>query len=78
MFRKSKSKSAKNSQGCYFCLNNAEEIDYTNVDEIRRFTSPYARILPRRKTGICAKHQRKFSQAVKRARFMALLPFIKR
>ncbi|MBL7141562.1 30S ribosomal protein S18 [Patescibacteria group bacterium] len=63
---------------CYFCVNNIKEIDYKNTDLLRRFVSAYEKILPRRKKGTCAKHQRKLAQAIKRARIMALLPFVKK
>jgi small subunit ribosomal protein S18 len=50
-------------------------IDYKDVARLRRFLSDRARIEPRRKTGVCAKHQRRLSVAIKRARHLALLPF---
>lgn len=62
---------------CYFCLNHINEIDYKDVDLLRRFASSYHKILPRRKRGTCAKHQRKLATAIKRARIVALLPFVK-
>ncbi|MFH1366815.1 MAG: 30S ribosomal protein S18 [Patescibacteria group bacterium] len=65
-------------KNCYFCLNNWTAIDYKDVPTIKRFISSYSKIAPRRRSGVCAKHQRKLSQAIKRARFMALLPFIPR
>jgi len=61
---------------CYFCLNNLKEIDYKNHQLLYRYTSSYAKIVPRRKSGICTKHQRKLAEAIKRARFMALLPYV--
>jgi len=65
-------------EGCYFCLNAAKEIDYKDTKILQKFLSGYAKILPRKKTAICAKHQRKLAQAVKRARFMALIPYTTR
>ena len=62
---------------CYFCLNHQLEIDYKDIETLRKFVSSYHKILPRRKKGTCAKHQRKLAMAIKRARIMALLPFIK-
>lgn len=62
---------------CYFCVNNIQEIDYKKEVMISKFTSNYAKILPRQRMGTCAKHQRKLAQAVKRARYMALLPYVK-
>jgi len=61
---------------CYFCVNNINEIDYKDTQTLRRFISSYAKIVPRRKSGVCAKHQRKLARAIKRARVMALLPFV--
>ena len=59
---------------CHFCLNNLETIDYKDVQTIRRFISSYAKIAPRKRSGVCARHQRPLAQAIKRARIMALLP----
>jgi small subunit ribosomal protein S18 len=63
---------------CYFCVNKITDIDYKDVEVLKKFISSYAKILPRRKTGTCAKHQRKLKTAIKRARFMALLPYVTR
>lgn len=63
---------------CHFCTNGMTEIDYRDTKMLQRFTSSYAKILPRKKTGVCAKHQRKLAQAIKRARVMALIPFTTR
>ncbi len=65
-------------KNCYFCVIGAKMIDYKDAQTLRRFTSSYAKILPRRKTGVCAKHQRKLARAIKRARIMAILPFTTR
>ena len=59
---------------CFFCSQNLNDIDYKEVDLLRRFVSSQAKVIDPRHTGICAKHQRKLAQAIKRARFMALLP----
>ena len=61
---------------CHFCVNGIDSIDYKQAQFLRRFTSSYAKISPKRKTGVCAKHQRKLSSAIKRARYMALLPYV--
>ena len=66
-----------NQKHCYFCINKIDEIDYKNADLLRRFMSSYNKILPRKKRGTCAKHQRKLAQAIKRARYMALLPYVR-
>jgi small subunit ribosomal protein S18 len=60
---------------CYFCTSK-EEISYKNYQVLERFLSPRKRILPRARTGICAKHQRQLAKAIKQARHLALLPFV--
>lgn len=67
-----------NKKHCYFCVNNIKNVDYKDTDLLRRFVSGYEKILPRRRKGTCSQHQRKLAQAIKRARFMALLPFVKK
>jgi small subunit ribosomal protein S18 len=54
------------------------DIDYKDTDILRRFVSGQAKIIDPKHTGTCAKHQRKLAQAVKRARFMALLPYVRK
>lgn len=66
----------KKEKKCYFCINNIYEIDYKDIRTLRRFINSYKKILPRKRTGTCSWHQRKLSIAIKRARVMALLPFI--
>ncbi|TAK57073.1 30S ribosomal protein S18 [Patescibacteria group bacterium] len=63
---------------CYFSKNNIKHIDYKDTDIIKKFLNPHARMLARKKTGVSAKSQRQLSEAVKRARFMGLIPFIAR
>ena len=60
---------------CTFCVDRATHIDYKDVDLLQRYVSHRGKILPRRQTGTCAKHQRALAGAVKRARHVALLPF---
>lgn len=60
---------------CRFCLENSSSIDYKDVAKLNRYTSERAKILPRRVTGTCAKHQRELTVAIKRARQIALLPY---
>ncbi|WOC31080.1 MULTISPECIES: 30S ribosomal protein S18 [Caproicibacterium] len=60
---------------CSFCVDKVESIDYKDVAKLRRFISERAKILPRRVTGTCARHQRELTVAIKRARHIALLPF---
>jgi len=61
---------------CYFTQNNIQHIDYKDTDILKKFLNPHARLLSRKRTGVTAKNQRKLASAVKRARFMALIPFV--
>ena len=63
-------------KGCHFCVDRAEFIDYKDVAKLRKFVSERAKILPRRVTGTCAAHQRELTTAIKRARYVALLPYV--
>ncbi len=67
-----------NNKNCYFTENNIKHIDYKDVDLLKKFLNPHARIISRKRTGVTAKHQRNLATAVKRARFMGLLPFVSR
>ncbi|MGZ3637291.1 MAG: 30S ribosomal protein S18 [Ktedonobacterales bacterium] len=60
---------------CIFCVEHVREIDYKDAPRLRRFLSDRGKIEPRRKTGTCAKHQRRLSTALKNARYMAMLPY---
>lgn len=60
---------------CTFCVDKVESIDYKDVNKLRKFVTEKGKILPRRQTGVCAEHQRALTEAIKRARIMALLPF---
>jgi small subunit ribosomal protein S18 len=60
---------------CNFCVEKIEEIDYKEVSRLRRYVSERGKILPRRVTGTCARHQRRLTIALKRARHIALLPY---
>lgn len=61
---------------CHFCVNGYSDIDYKDTTTLRRFTSSYAKIVPRRRSGVCSWHQRQLAQAIKRARTIALLPYV--
>ena len=61
---------------CRLCKNKVEEVDYKDTEFLRKFISEKGKILSTRITGNCAKHQRKIARAIKRARIMALLPFV--
>lgn len=60
---------------CAFCQEKVEYIDYKDVNRLKKFITEGGKILPRRMTGTCAKHQRELATAIKRARVAALLPF---
>ena len=60
---------------CAFCVEKAESIDYKDVAKLRKYVTERGKILPRRISGNCAKHQRELTLAIKRARNVALLPF---
>ena len=62
-------------KNCFFCQQKIKEIDYQNTDLLRRFISGQAKILSSKRTGVCAKHQRKLAKAIKKARLMSLLSF---
>lgn len=61
---------------CAFCVDKIEHIDYKDVPRLRRYLSDRAKIIPRRVTGTCARHQRQLTVAVKRARHLAFLPYV--
>ena len=60
---------------CSFCVDKADSIDYKDVLKLRKYLSERGKILPRRASGNCAKHQRQMTRAIKRARHIALLPY---
>ncbi|MFH1671200.1 MAG: 30S ribosomal protein S18 [Candidatus Portnoybacteria bacterium] len=66
------------TKNCHFCQQKIDEIDYQNTELLCRFTSGQAKILAPKRTGTCAKHQRKLAKAIKRARIMGLLPFTRK
>ena len=63
---------------CRFCKEKRDDIDYKDIDTLKDYITERGKILPSRITGTCAKHQRALSRAIKRARFMALLPYVAR
>lgn len=63
---------------CYFTKNKIEFIDYKDTEMLKQFINSFGRMKTRRYTGVCGKHQRQVAEAIKRARFMALIPFIVR
>ena len=60
---------------CEFCKEDIDPVDYKDVDRLRKYLTERGKILPRRKTGTCARHQRQLAKAIKRARELALLPY---
>jgi len=61
---------------CKFCVDKATHIDYKDVNKLRGFVTERGKIMPRRMSGVCAKHQRDLAIAIKRARVVALLPYV--
>ncbi len=61
---------------CAFCVDKVDHIDYKDVAKLRRYVTERAKILPRRITGTCAKHQRELTVAIKRARHLSLMPYV--
>ena len=64
------------AKSCHFCKDKVEEVDYKNVNQLRRYISEKGKIRNRRITGACRRHQRQVAVAVKRAREIALLPYV--
>lgn len=73
---RSKYKGPRRKRSCNFCVDHIKVIDYKQHDMLSRYVNEYGRIRPRRQTGTCAKHQRILAVAIKRARHIALLPFV--
>ncbi|NLG53765.1 MAG: 30S ribosomal protein S18 [Clostridiales bacterium] len=69
-------KSRKRKKVCTYCVDKVEYVDYKDISRLRRFMSERGKILPRRMTGACAAHQRQITGAIKRARHIALLPYV--
>lgn len=61
---------------CNFCVDKAVEIDYKDVAKLRKYITEKGKIIPRRMSGVCARHQRMLATAIKRARYMGLLPYV--
>ena len=75
-FDRDRNKSRKRKKVCQFCVDKCQHIDYKDTAKLRRFMSERSKILPRRTTGTCAHHQRQLTEAIKRARQVALLPYV--
>lgn len=76
--RKSKNDTLSTQRHCNFCVNNVKAIDYKDTSAMRRYMSSYSKIVPRRRSGVCSAHQRKLANAIKRARYMAIVPYLTR
>lgn len=61
---------------CPFCVQKDLLIDYKNTDILRRYLSSFAKIVPRKRSGLCSSHQRQMGNEIKKSRIMALLPFV--
>ena len=66
----------KRRKVCAFCVDKVEQIDYKDAQKLKRYLSERSKILPRRTMGTCAMHQRQLTEAIKRARHVALLPYV--
>ena len=75
-FDKNNVKTHKRRKVCQFCVEKATFVDYKDVAKLKKFTSERGKILPRRATGACAMHQRQLTEAIKRARQVALMPYV--
>lgn len=64
------------SRYCYFDVNKEVVIDYKNTEILKRYTSSFGKIVPSKRSGVCSTHQRQLATAIKRARFMGLLPYL--
>ncbi len=76
MFDKKRPSGMRRRKVCQFCADKAENIDYKDVEKLRKYITERGKILPKRITGTCAGHQRQVAKAIKRARIVALLPYV--
>jgi small subunit ribosomal protein S18 len=74
--RDNRQQNRKRRKPCQFCVDKAQDIDYKDSAKLKRYISERSKILPRRTTGVCAQHQRRLMIAIKRARQIALLPYV--
>ena len=74
--RDNRNKNRRRRKVCQFCVDKSDHIDYKDTSKLRRFLSERGKILPRRTTGTCAEHQRDLTESIKRARQVALLPYV--
>lgn len=69
-------KQEKFLRACYFCVNNIKEVDYQDTESLKKFVSSYMKIAPKKRSGLCSKHQRKTANAIKNARIAGLMPYV--
>ncbi|MDO8499126.1 MAG: 30S ribosomal protein S18 [bacterium] len=69
-------KTNEQRKSCFYCVNNKAAVDYKDIANLRRFVSSYMKIAPRRRSGLCAKHQRQVANAVKRSRQASLMSYM--
>lgn len=74
--KQARPKKTPHKKVCNFCVDKVNELDYKDVAKLRRYITEGGKIIPRRSSGTCAKHQRMVAEAIKRARVMALLPYV--
>ena len=77
MIKRKKTRKPLVPQTCRFCKSGAKIIDYKEIPILQKLTTPQGKILGRKRTGTCAKHQNMVKRSIKRARIMALMPFVK-
>lgn len=75
-YDKNNQRNRKRRKVCQFCVDKSDYIDYKDTAKLQKFISDRGKILPRRTTGTCAMHQRELTEAIKRARQIALLPYV--
>lgn len=73
-----KNADANKAKACHYCVNNKLIVDYKDIGTLRRFVSSYLKIAPRRRSGLCAKHQRQVAREIKKARQASLMGYINR
>ncbi len=71
-------KQIRKPKTCHFCQVNAQAVNYKDTKTLQRYLSSFGKIVPRKRSGVCAWHQRKLANAIKRSRFMGFLPFVVR
>lgn len=74
--RKMRPRPRKGSKVCSFCVDKVDQIDYKDIARLRKHVTERGKIMPRRMSGVCAKHQRDLARAIKCARTVALLPYV--